>query len=115
MEESLSDTSPEQVRDYSTPASLSDGWQGSTDAVRGTVSMSDPPGSTGAIDESLSPWPEANVDNAALAEQQDDFQFVLDEQGVEYLTTEAEQIDDFAALWDWEALGLGTFPLDNNV
>ncbi|OAQ99169.1 hypothetical protein LLEC1_01243 [Akanthomyces lecanii] len=112
-EETGSDTSPENMsRDESTPASMSDGWQGSTDGVRGTSSVDEHRANLGTIDESLSPWPMDNYDEAAVAEQAaafgDEFAFGLEEQD----TDQPVQLDDFAALWDWEALGMGTYPLE---
>lgn len=117
-EETGSETSPEHLsRDYSTPTSLSDGWHGSTDGARGT-SMSDSRTGMGSIDESLSPWPiEGYEDFAADAQPvtaADEF-LVLDEQESDPPASEAVQLDDFAALWDWEALGMGTYPLEKNM
>ncbi|EGX91054.1 Fungal transcriptional regulatory protein [Cordyceps militaris CM01] len=115
--ETGSETSPEQLsRGFLTPASMSDGWQGSTDDVRQTPSVGDPQASFGAIDESLSPWPMDNHDETAsvepIAAYGEDFRFLLEEQATDDLADQAGHLDDFAALWDWEALGLGTYPLE---
>lgn len=115
-EETGSETSPENMsRDESTPASMSDGWQGSTDgAAVGTSSVDDHGANLGTIDESLSPWPVSTHDERAVAEQAailgDDFAFALEEQELD----QPVQLDDFAALWDWEALGMGTYPLEKH-
>ncbi|KAJ4150491.1 hypothetical protein LMH87_011239 [Akanthomyces muscarius] len=114
-EETGSETSPESMtRDESTPASMSDGWQGSTDGVRGTSSVDEHRANYGTIDESLSPWPMDSYDETAAAEQAatlgDDFAFEFEEQG----TDQPVQLDDFAALWDWEALGMGAYLLEKH-
>lgn len=114
-EETGSETSPENMsRGESTPASLSDDWQGSNDGVRGTSSIDDAGAGFGGIDESLSPWPLDSYDETLAAEQAaaigDNFQFALQE----HATDESVQLDDFAALWDWEALGLETYPLEKH-
>ncbi|KAJ3473007.1 hypothetical protein NLG97_g10577 [Lecanicillium saksenae] len=110
VEETGSETSPEHMsRDFSTPATMSDDWQGSTDCVRGNSSVGDVRAGFGGIDESLSPWPMDSFEDAAAAGDiaiGDDFQFVLQEQAADQLANQAGQLDDFAALWDWEALGL---------
>ncbi|OAA54905.1 Fungal transcriptional regulatory protein [Cordyceps fumosorosea ARSEF 2679] len=117
-EETGSETSPEQLsRDDSTPGSMSDDWQGSTD--RGTSSAGDPRAGLGTIDESLSPWPTDSYDEPAAAEDANalgvDFQFMLEQQETDEPANQTVQLDDFAALWDWEALGLGTYPLQKHA
>ncbi|XWW98322.1 hypothetical protein V2A60_006322 [Cordyceps javanica] len=117
-EETGSETSPEQLsRDHSTPGSTSDSWQGSTNDLRGTssVGVGDPnPPSFGAIDGSLSPWPIDSYDEMTAAHETaaigGDFAFTLEEQTSDD-TNQTMYLDDFAALWDWDALGLGTYPL----
>ncbi|KAM3507182.1 hypothetical protein MY10362_001916 [Beauveria mimosiformis] len=110
-----SETSSEQLsRDDLTPGSISDDWQASIDSVRGTTSLSNSKASPGAIDDSLSPWLMESYDEAtaqggpfALG---DDIEPILEEQETDDLANQAVNVDDFASLWDWEALGLGTYP-----
>ncbi|KAH8712831.1 putative transcription factor sol4 [Beauveria bassiana] len=111
-----SETSSEQLnRDDLTPESISDDWQGSIDSVRGNTSLSNSEASLGAIDDSLSPWPMESYDEATAqggtVTLSDGFQLILEEQAADDLADQAVNVDDFASLWDWEALGLGTYPL----
>lgn len=119
IEETGSETSPEHLsRDLSTPASMSDDWQGSTDGMRGSSSVGDVKAGFGGMDETLSPWPMDGYEEVAAVGDTaigDDFQFVLQEQATDELANRTGQLDDFAALWDWEALGLGTYPLEKNL
>ncbi|KAM3511123.1 hypothetical protein MY11210_005240 [Beauveria gryllotalpidicola] len=117
VEETGSETSSEQLsRDDLTPGSMPDDWQGSIEIVRGTTSFSNSKASLGAIDESLSPWPMDSYDEAPAQGGTDtfgdEFEPILEEQETDDLANQAVNVDDFASLWDWEALGLGTYPLE---
>ncbi|KAM3545997.1 hypothetical protein ARSEF1564_001090 [Beauveria bassiana] len=114
-----SETSSEQLnRDDLTPESISDDWQGSIDSVRGNTSLSNSKASLGAIDDSLSPWPMESYDEATAqggtVTLSDGFQLILEEQEADDPADQAVNVDDFASLWDWEALGLGTYPLERH-
>ncbi|KAM0669017.1 hypothetical protein ACQRIT_003728 [Beauveria bassiana] len=114
-----SETSSEQLnRDDLTPESISDDRQGSIDSVRGNTSLSNSKASLGVIDDSLSPWPMESYDEATAqggtVTLSDGFQLILEEQEADDLADQAVNVDDFASLWDWEALGLGTYPLERH-
>lgn len=115
-EDTGSETSPAHAKDYSTPASMSDGGQESIESVmHAQPTKEEPMHGIPVAEESLSPWPIDDYQGIPTAGLVDTWQLGQDAPDTDILGDGAVQLEDFAALWDWEALGMGTYPIERNI